>query len=333
MISIAYIEFSPFGHTSIFNWLSKFISRLACTVYVPVCRWVHAKQLPSHATPRPSPVKRRKPWAPSPPPTSSRYQPPGGPGQGQRRITVTWRPVVCRGRRKHLTFEARGRHGRRHGWWHCSNTETPLTLTPTDTDADRHCCVTPALRDARWWDWDAQPVTSLRELRPTELVQSQRASTALCCCLSHSPESPAAPPSLQRGRRTAGASLGPYTWAEKFESFERINSIRETNGNFDSCNSCKRLVPSRLHELHESKFPFVSRIEFIRSKHSNFLLMYTGSLGGGGGGGGCWPWPWRRRGSGHGRGSPRGCVILRRTAARPPPAMGAWRHNLFTQPS
>ena len=28
----------------------------------------------------------------------------------------------------------------------------------------------------------------------------------------------------------------------------------KTNGNFDSCNSCKRLVPSRLHELHESKF-------------------------------------------------------------------------------
>ena len=58
--------------------------------------------------------------------------------------------------------------------------------------------------------------------------------------------------------------------SKKFESFERINSIRETNGNFDSCNSCKRLVPSRLHELHESKFPFVSRIEFIRSKLSNF---------------------------------------------------------------
>ena len=62
----------------------------------------------------------------------------------------------------------------------------------------------------------------------------------------------------------------------KFESFERINSIRETNGNFDSCNSCKRLVPSRLHELHESKFPFVSRIEFIRSKLSNFSAHVYG---------------------------------------------------------
>ena len=60
------------------------------------------------------------------------------------------------------------------------------------------------------------------------------------------------------------------TWAENFESFERINSIRETNGNFDSCNSCKRLGTSRLHELHVSKFSFVTRIEIIRSKLSKF---------------------------------------------------------------
>ena len=46
--------------------------------------------------------------------------------------------------------------------------------------------------------------------------------------------------------------------------------------NFDSCNSCKRLVPSRLHELLESKFPFVSRIEFIRSKLSNFSAHVYG---------------------------------------------------------
>ena len=72
--------------------------------------------------------------------------------------------------------------------------------------------------------------------------------------------------------------LTPYTWAEKFESFERINSIRETNGNFDSCNSCKRLGTSRLHELHESKFPFVSRIEFIRSKLSNFSAHVYGVI-------------------------------------------------------
>ena len=54
--------------------------------------------------------------------------------------------------------------------------------------------------------------------------------------------------------------------------------MRETNGNFDSCNSCKRLGTSRLHESHESKFPFVSRIEFIRSKLSNFSAHVYGVI-------------------------------------------------------
>ena len=39
---------------------------------------------------------------------------------------------------------------------------------------------------------------------------------------------------------------------------------------------CKRLGTSRLHELHESKFTFVSRIEFIRSKLSNFSAHVYG---------------------------------------------------------
>ena len=51
--------------------------------------------------------------------------------------------------------------------------------------------------------------------------------------------------------------------SRKIESLERINSRRETNENFDQRNSCKRLGTSCLHELHESKFSFVSRIEFI----------------------------------------------------------------------
>ena len=37
-------------------------------------------------------------------------------------------------------------------------------------------------------------------------------------------------------------------------------------------------VPGRLHELHESKFPFVSRIEFIRSKLSNFSAHVYGVI-------------------------------------------------------
>ena len=53
--------------------------------------------------------------------------------------------------------------------------------------------------------------------------------------------------------------------------------MRETNGNFDSCNSCKRLVPSRSHELHESKFPFASRTNLSVRNFRIFLLMYPGS--------------------------------------------------------
>ena len=60
-------------------------------------------------------------------------------------------------------------------------------------------------------------------------------------------------------------AVSPDTRAENFISLERINSIQETNGNFDTHNSYKRLVSSRLQELHDLKFPFVSRIEFIRS--------------------------------------------------------------------
>ena len=71
-------------------------------------------------------------------------------------------------------------------------------------------------------------------------------------------------------------SLTPDTRAEKFESFERINSMRETNGNFYSCNSCKQLVLSRLHTLYKSKSSFVSRVEFIRSKFSNFSAHVSG---------------------------------------------------------
>ena len=62
-------------------------------------------------------------------------------------------------------------------------------------------------------------------------------------------------------------------------SFERINSIRETNRNFDSfdeLHESKFTFFSRLHELHESKFTFVSRIEFTRSKLSNFSAHVSG---------------------------------------------------------
>ena len=55
-----------------------------------------------------------------------------------------------------------------------------------------------------------------------------------------------------------------------------MGSMREAGGGFGSCGSCKRLVPSRLHESHGSKFSFVSRIEFVRSKFSNFSAHVSG---------------------------------------------------------
>ena len=55
--------------------------------------------------------------------------------------------------------------------------------------------------------------------------------------------------------------------------------MRVTIINFDSCNSYKRLGTSCLHELHESKFPFVTRIEFIRSKLSKFSAYVSGVTG------------------------------------------------------
>ena len=70
----------------------------------------------------------------------------------------------------------------------------------------------------------------------------------------------------------------PGYMSRTIRKFERINSIRVTNGNFDSCKSCKWLVPSSLNEL---KFPFVKRIEFIRSKLPNFSAHVSGVTDGG----------------------------------------------------
>ena len=83
---------------------------------------------------------------------------------------------------------------------------------------------------------------------------------------------------ISRRRRTAHRKhvRAPVTWAEQFENFERINSMRETNCSFDSCYSCKRLVPSRSHELHEPKPQFVSRIAFISSNLSNLSAHVSG---------------------------------------------------------
>ena len=70
-------------------------------------------------------------------------------------------------------------------------------------------------------------------------------------------------------------SLSPYTWAKNRKFW---------TDKFDTWSKRKFwlmqliLVASRLHELLESKFPFVSRIEFICSKLANFYAHVSGSL-------------------------------------------------------
>ena len=84
----------------------------------------------------------------------------------------------------------------------------------------------------------------------------------------------------------ACATTDPGYMSRKFESFERINSIRLTNGNFYSCNSCKWLGTTRLHELHESNFRFLNVSNLSVRNFRISLMMYPGSLTGGGRGGG-----------------------------------------------
>ena len=64
--------------------------------------------------------------------------------------------------------------------------------------------------------------------------------------------------------------------SRKIRNFRTNKFDSVTNGNFDSCNRFKRLGTSRLHQFHQSKFPFVTRIEFIRSKLSNFSAHVSG---------------------------------------------------------
>ena len=92
-----------------------------------------------------------------------------------------------------------------------------------------------------------------------------------------------------------GTLSTPDTWAEKLESLERINSIRETNGNFDSCNSCKRLDEKQTeiltHVTHANGWEPAVYMSYMSQNFRLFLLsnlsdlnflivllMYPGSL-------------------------------------------------------
>ena len=75
-----------------------------------------------------------------------------------------------------------------------------------------------------------------------------------------------------------GPVSDPGYMSRRIRKFRTDKFDARNKGNFDSCNSCKWLITSRLHELHESNFPFVSRIEFIRSKLLNFSAHVSGSV-------------------------------------------------------
>ena len=68
----------------------------------------------------------------------------------------------------------------------------------------------------------------------------------------------------------------PGYMSRKFESFERINSIRETNGNFDSCNSCERRAVHMSCMSQNFRLFHLSNLS-VRNFRI-FLLMYTGSM-------------------------------------------------------
>ena len=86
------------------------------------------------------------------------------------------------------------------------------------------------------------------------------------------------------------SSSSPDTWTEKLESFERINSMRETNGNFDSCNSCKRLEPAVYMSCMSQNFRLfhvsnlsVRNFRFFSAHVSGIIEPRCGAAGGGGG--------------------------------------------------
>ena len=74
------------------------------------------------------------------------------------------------------------------------------------------------------------------------------------------------------------STLTPDTCTDKFESFERINSIRVTNINFDPCNSCKRWFPAVYMSCMSQNFRLLQVSNLSVLNFRIFLHMYPGSL-------------------------------------------------------
>ena len=75
-----------------------------------------------------------------------------------------------------------------------------------------------------------------------------------------------------------GADISdPVYMSRKIRSFERINSIRETNGNFDSCNSVNGWFPAVYMSCMSQNFRLFHVSNLSVRNFRIFLLMYTGS--------------------------------------------------------
>ena len=75
-------------------------------------------------------------------------------------------------------------------------------------------------------------------------------------------------------------SSTPDTWSEKFESLERINSIRETNENFDWCNYVNGWEPAVYMSYTSQNFRLFHGSNLSVLNFRIFLLMYPGSPSG-----------------------------------------------------
>ena len=98
----------------------------------------------------------------------------------------------------------------------------------------------------------------------------RRVSTANACLPGHGSHG-----CRRRDAALSGAVDSDSVYmSSKNGSLKQINSISEANRRFDSGNSCKRLGPSRVYELHDSTLPFVWLIEFIHPLNYPLICSY-----------------------------------------------------------
>ena len=81
-------------------------------------------------------------------------------------------------------------------------------------------------------------------------------------------------------RRPAGRQTTQDTWADKIESFERINSIREAKGNFDSCNYTAGSQPFKWVTWVKISICFTYRIYPFEYKFEFFCSCIRGQTTG-----------------------------------------------------